>query len=191
MQHFPKDEYVRPNKNWECGRLCEGCPCRIGPSPEGKCRATYECDPYLELKPGEEKGRWMCSRPGIAGGKCEHGPGPDGRCCNAVAKCQPRRTLRAVRRRFTTFTAIATVIILVICMASRSRHQFLNPGPVSPPHSSESFNSMMAGLPEGSQGCVACHNVTDEGIDVWINKFLQAAKEGLAPASLVSDSPVI
>ena len=40
--HFDDSRYERPNKGWLCGHTCEGCPCRIGPSPKGQCRATTE-----------------------------------------------------------------------------------------------------------------------------------------------------
>jgi len=78
---FDSTRYERPNKDWICGNACDGCPCRIGPSPSGECRASSECSPVLDVKPSEKKGTWRCTRPKEWGGPCEAGPLPDGSCC--------------------------------------------------------------------------------------------------------------
>ena len=88
---FDSRRYERPNKDWECGHARDGCPCRIGPSPSGECRATTECTPRLVLKPGEEKGTWVCTRPADWGGPCGDGPLPDGRCCICSGASTPCR----------------------------------------------------------------------------------------------------
>ena len=49
---FNRHQYERPNQNWVCGHAAEGKPCRIGPDNKGRCRATYECQPALKVKPG-------------------------------------------------------------------------------------------------------------------------------------------
>ena len=49
---FDETRYERPNKDWICGHTCDGCPCRIGPSPSGECRATTECRHRQEVPPG-------------------------------------------------------------------------------------------------------------------------------------------
>jgi len=41
--------------------------------PKAAAARTAECKPILELKPGETKGRWKCTR---TGGACESGPLP-------------------------------------------------------------------------------------------------------------------
>ena len=88
---FDAQNYARPNQNWICGHAWQGNACRQGPDAKGRCRATAECKPVLETKPGETKGRWRCTRPGCV---CEAGPLPDGSCCRPIAKCSPVPTLR-------------------------------------------------------------------------------------------------
>ena len=56
---FDRSRYDRPNQDWECGWTCDGCPCRIGPSPSGKCRATAECRPVLEAMRREVGAEWL------------------------------------------------------------------------------------------------------------------------------------
>ena len=68
---FDENRYERPNQPWVCGHTCDGCPCRVGPSPAGECRATTECQPVLLKKEGEAKGTWKCTRPKEWGGTCE------------------------------------------------------------------------------------------------------------------------
>lgn len=188
---FPTNDYVRPNMDWECGRLCEGCPCRIGPSPKGKCRATYECSPRLDLKPGEAKGHWSCTRPRTGGGKCDNGPLPDGTCCNAIPKCQPRRTLRAIRKRVVAFTVIASLIVLCIGLSRNYRDQFTNPGPISSVHSSATFANIHTEKSGGdTSSCAACHEGARLGVDGWYPKAFDALKHGLAPAKLIEKGPL-
>lgn len=187
---FPTKEYVRPNQDWECGHLCEGCPCRIGPSPDGKCRATYECTPRMELKPGEVKGHWTCTRPRSGGGKCENGPLPDGTCCNAIPKCQPRRTLRSIRKRVVVFTIIASFLILFAGISRNLRDQFTNPGPISSVHSSSAFTELHTKLSGDSSSCAACHKGAELGVGSWHAKALDAFRHGLAPADLLRKGPL-
>jgi hypothetical protein len=88
---FDSHSYERPNQKWICGHAAEGKACRLGPEGRGRCQATFECAPVLEMKPGEAKGRWRCTRPG---GACETGPLPDGTCCRPIPRCSPVPTLR-------------------------------------------------------------------------------------------------
>ncbi len=188
---FPSKEYVRPNLNWECGHLCQGCPCRIGPSPKGKCRATYECSPRLDLKPGEVKGHWLCTRPKTGGGKCENGPLPDGTCCNAIPKCQPRRTLRSIRSRVVAFTVIVSFLILFVGISGQFRDSFTNPGPLSNVHASATFaeiHKKQVGA-EASQ-CAACHDGPQQGLETWPTKAFDAFKLGLTPTDLIKKGPL-
>ena len=188
---FPSKEYVRPNLDWECGNLRTGCPCRIGPSPKGKCRATFECTPRLEVKPGEKKGHWTCTRPRSVGGKCEHGPLPDGTCCNAIPKCQPRRTLRSIRKRVVMFTVIASFLLLFVGISRRMRDQFTNPGPISSVHASATFTRLHTQR-SGSDttNCAACHQGAGQGVESWPSKTIDAFKHGLAPAELIRKGPI-
>jgi hypothetical protein len=187
---FPSQEYVRPNLDWECGHLCEGCPCRIGPSPDGKCRATYECAPRLELKPGEAKGHWTCTRPRTAGGKCEKGPLPDGTCCNAIPKCQPRRTLRSIRKRVVAFTVIASLLVLFIGISRGVRDEFTNPGRLANVHASAAFADMHHKATGDSSSCAACHEGASQGAEAWNLKALDAFHHGLAPGELIKKGPL-
>ncbi len=183
--HFSTDEYVRPGLDWECGHLCEGCPCRIGPSPNGKCRATYECEPFLKVKEGEVKGHWACTRPKSGGGKCANGPMPDGTCCNAIPKCQPRRTLRNIRKRVVLFTIIATFLVLFFGVSNNSRDEFVNPGPISSVHASEHFRRTHGTMSGDASTCSACHEAAKQGVDTWYSKAFDAFKDNLSPTQLV------
>lgn len=187
---FSTGEYVRPDLDWECGHLCEGCPCRIGPSPKGKCRASYECEPRLDTKPGETKGHWLCTRPKSGGGKCENGPLPDGTCCNAIPKCQPRRTLRAIRRRTVVFTVIASFLILFVGLSRYSRDSFINPGPVSGVHASEHFAKTHAEMAGDASSCAACHGEAGRDTGSWPSKFMEAFSGGLSPRGLIKPGPI-
>lgn len=187
---FASHEYIRPNVNWECGHTCEGCPCRIGPSPKGECRATYECSPRLVTKPGETKGHWACTRPKSGGGKCENGPFPDGTCCNAIPQCQPRRTLRSKRQRAIVFTSIATVLLLFVGISQSLRDDFINPGPVSNIHASEHFARVHHQLSGEASHCAACHDGAKDGADSWHSKAFAASQKGLSPAELLRRDPI-
>lgn len=187
---FASHEYVRPNLNWECGHTCEGCPCRIGPSPKGECRATFECSPKLVVKAGETKGHYSCTRPKSGGGKCENGPMPDGACCNAIPKCRPRRSLRSMRKLAVVFTCIATVLLLLIGVSRSMRDDFVNPGPISSIHSSEHFVNVHKKMSGDASTCAACHDGAKDGATSWHTKALGAFKEGLAPADLIKRGPI-
>lgn len=41
--------YDRPNLPWVCGLAAEGCPCRLGPTPRGKC-PDERCRPQRSLR---------------------------------------------------------------------------------------------------------------------------------------------
>ena len=186
---FPRKDYVRPNQDWVCGHLCNGEACRIGPSPKGKCRATRECVPLLDVKPGETKGQYKCTRSASAGGKCENGPLPDGTCCNAIPKCQPRRTLRAIRKRVVAFTVIATFLIIFIGIDHRTRARFVNPGPISSPHRSDHFSDLTARITGDGSNCTACHESARRNAGNWPAKVHEALTGGLAPHELIRTGP--
>jgi hypothetical protein len=187
---FSTSDYVRPNTDWVCGRQCEGNACRVGPSGGGKCRATYECQPLLDLKPGETKGSYKCTRPSTAGGKCDLGPLPDGTCCKAIPKCQPRRTLRAIRKRVVIFTAIASCFILFIGLDRSNRDNFINPGPLSSPHSSRHFTQLTENITGDATSCAACHEGARSNGASWLKKFGDAFNGKLAPGELIKKGPI-
>ena len=150
---FDSQSYERPNQKWICGHAAEGKPCRLGPDQGGHCRASSECAPVLEIKPGETKGRWRCTRPG---GACETGPLPDGKCGRPISKCSPVATLRTRRGQLTRGVVAATAAVLLIMLGGPWRGKFINPGKLSTPHSGEAFAKFHAGR-NGDQSCGACH----------------------------------
>jgi hypothetical protein len=142
------------------------------------------------VKPGESKGHWTCTRPKSGGGKCETGPLPDGTCCNAIPKCQPRRTLRSVRKRAVIFTCIATVLLLFVGISRSMRDDFVNPGPISSVHASEHFAKTHREMSGDASTCAACHAGAKDGAGSWHTKALGAFKQGLAPADLIKCGPI-
>jgi hypothetical protein len=182
---FDAENYARPNQNWICGHACEGNACRIGPDKKGNCRATAECKPVLEIKPGETKGRWRCTRPGSA---CESGPLPDGSCCRPIAKCSPVPTLRVWRGRVTFAIIAASCAALLILLGNPPwRNNFISPGEISSAHSGAAF-AAMAATNHSNQNCGACHVAGNSGPNqmvhaAWrakpgffeVHKFLAAA----------------
>lgn len=186
---FSREHYVRPNQDWVCGHLCKGDACRIGPSPGGKCRVTFECVPLLEKNDGYDKGRYKCSRPASAGGTCERGPLPDGTCCNAIPKCQPRRTLRNIRKRVVIFTIIASFIVLLIGLDRTNRDEFVNPAPISSPHASKHFSDLTKQITGDDSNCSGCHESARRNTGSWPAKIGEALSGGLAPHELFKKGP--
>ncbi|MDB6022537.1 MAG: hypothetical protein JWQ04_2394 [Pedosphaera sp.] len=170
--------YVRPTQNWICGKAVEGQTCRIGPDASGRCRATCECVPVLELKEGEKKGRYKCTRPAEYGGPCEHGPLPDGTCGRPITRCQPVRSLRAQRTAFTYAVITATLALLLLALGGEHRWNFVSPGPISAQHSGSSFTSQFQWLhssaKRGDAGCAACHVSAHSGPSGWVKTALEA-----------------
>ncbi|MDB6056295.1 MAG: hypothetical protein JWO95_139, partial [Verrucomicrobiales bacterium] len=183
---FNARDYDRPNQNWICGRACEGTPCRIGPSANGKCRATFECKPALETKPGETKGRYQCTRPKEHGGPCENGPLPDGTCGRAVPKCAPVRSLRGKRGVVTVCFVAATIGGLLLALCGRFTFKFISPGPLSVQHAGMSFmresvaaqktfkRSSWKFGPKNEPTCAACHNAAVHGPAEWLSSAMTA-----------------
>lgn len=191
---FDESRYERPNKNWLCGHTCDGCPCRIGPSPSGECRATTECQPQLVTPPGETKGTWKCTRPKDWGGPCPDGPNPDGTCCKAIIKCSPVRSLRARRGLVTRALVIASVALMLLGLGGSLRESLINPAPLSPSHSGPEFVRIVAQhahLPADAvgQGCVACHPGVQGNFASLSGDALRAAHKGLTFAGLASPHP--
>jgi hypothetical protein len=185
---FDSSRYERPNKSWVCGNAADGCPCRIGPSPTGECRATTECAPRLVLKSGETKGTWFCTRPADWGGPCAAGPNPDGTCCRQITRCKPARSLRARRGQLTCAVAAACIGFLLIGLSGSRRDAFINPRPLSSQHSGAEF-AHMAAAAGGGQGCVLCHKEANGNFsDVAFSAFA-ASRGSLSPGELASEHP--
>ena len=185
---FDSSRYERPNSRWVCGNARDGCPCRIGPSPSGQCRATTECSPRLVLRPGETKGTWACTRPPEWGGKCEAGPLPDGRCCREIPPCRPVRSLRGRRGIVTCSVVAASVAALLISLSGPARDGFTNPRPLSRAHSGAEFSHFASGSATG-QGCILCHS--EAGLNVVDLAFSAVAtsQSSLRPSELLSKHP--
>ena len=171
-------QYVRPSQNWICGKAAEGQTCRIGPDAQGRCRATCECVPALEVKAGETKGRYKCTRPVEYGGPCENGPLPDGSCGRAITRCQPVRSLRAKRQVFTYAVITATVALLLLALGGRRSWEFISPGQLSSQHSGSGFTAafgwMHAGATVGDPSCAACHVSAHAGLSGWVKNALES-----------------
>lgn len=175
---FDAGRYVRPNQNWICGRECEGRGCAIGPGPGGRCRATTECTPVLELKEGQTKGRYKCTRPAEQGGPCADGPLPDGCCCRKIPRCQPVRSLRSKRKIFTITTIMATVTFLLLALGGQYRWKFVSPGKLSSNHASAAFWGAYARLhaeaKPGDPGCAGCHATAQGGPGRWVKSAINS-----------------
>jgi hypothetical protein len=169
---FNSNQYERPNQNWICGWAKEGKPCRIGPDAKGNCRATFECKPALELREGETKGRYKCTRPKEFGGPCEHGPLPDGTCSRAIPRCQPQRSLRGKRGIFTWCIVALTVAGLLIAFYSPARLEFISPGKISSNHAVTK--------------CADCHCAAERGPTHWSKAACAASPAPLEFTKLVA-----
>jgi len=171
-------QYVRPTQNWICGKAAEGFTCRIGPDAHGRCRATCECAPALEVKEGETKGRYKCTRPAEYGGPCENGPRPDGSCSRAIIRCQPVRSLRSQRQVFTYVVVVLTVGLLLLALGGQNRWKFISPGQISSQHSGSGFANalltMHSGATAGDPGCAACHAAARAESEGWVKTALAA-----------------
>ncbi|MEY4918394.1 MAG: hypothetical protein RL616_2307 [Verrucomicrobiota bacterium] len=168
---FDAQNYARPNQNYICGHACEGKSCRQGPDAKGRCGATAECKPVLKIKPGETKGRWICTR---SGGECEFGPLPDGSCCNPIPKCSPVPTLRLWRGRVTLAVIAASCAVLLVILGNPPwRNNFINPGTVSEPHSGAAF-AALAATNHLNQSCGACHVAGNTGPNLMVHAALRA-----------------
>jgi hypothetical protein len=144
----------------------EGKPCRLGPDARGRCRTTAECAPALELKPGEEKGRYRCTRPAEYGGPCAEGPMPDGSCAHPQPKCAPTRSWRNRRGVFTWWIIGLSVAVLLLDFNGRMRMKFINPGPLSNAHKQPRGGTKNA---IGEDNCAACHRTAVDSFPGWMD----------------------
>ncbi len=179
-----KTQYVRPTQNWICGKAAEGQTCRIGPDGQGRCRATCECTPFLEILPGQTKGRYKCTRPKEYGGPCENGPKPDGTCGRPIIRCQPVRSLRGRRKVFTYFLNTETLAFLLLTLGGEQRWRLINPGPLSLQHSGDGFRDQFQWLHVGASvsdpGCAACHVSARARSEGWVETAMKANPGPLA-----------
>ena len=153
---FSKSQYERPNKKWVCG----GQTCSLGPNRRGRCRATFECQP---TRVGDH---WLCTRSRVAGGRCQNGPGPDGKCSRPVPKCQPKRSWRTQRGLVTRWVISLTIGVLLVILMGSERMAWLSPGPLSSSHGA-------------IESCSTCHSDVDGGLRQWLASFSQKNQQGL------------
>lgn len=191
---FDDARYERPNKNWLCGHACDGCPCRLGPSPSGQCRAGPECTPALVPSPSGPSvpGLWKCTRSASEGGPCELGPNPDGTCCRVTPPCTPVRSLRARRGLVVKSTLAACLGLILLVLFGPWRASVINPGPLTLAHSSAAFLKARAeAAPADPQGCAHCHAAAHQSPTEWAATALSAGTGSgpLAPAKLLGTAP--
>ena len=183
---FDDQNYARPNQNWSCGHAAQGRCCPLGPDRLGRCQATFECRPVLEIQPGETKGRWRCTR---SGGGCEMGPRPDGSCCRPISPCSPRPSLRWQRGRFTLAVAAASLAVLLLVLGRPPvRDRFINPGPVSQEHSGTAF-AALATTNHLNAGCGACHVAAAAGPGGIVHAAFAADPSPVELVKLFSATP--
>ncbi|MBI4662950.1 MAG: cytochrome c3 family protein [Verrucomicrobia bacterium] len=191
---FDSESYERPTQPWLCGHAAQGKPCPRGPDARGRCGATFECSPHLNLKEGETKGRYSCTRTDGHGGRCpcEGGPLPDGTCSHPIPKCQPVRTLRSRRGLLTANVVALTFAALALLLGGRGRYAFVNPGGLSIQHSGATFAQAREQLgikgPAGPENCAACHKPAEAGLERWIAAALGASPGPFEFRQLVSTS---
>ncbi|MEZ6062879.1 MAG: hypothetical protein R3C19_21250 [Planctomycetaceae bacterium] len=152
--------YQRPNQEWECGHLADGCPCPIGPGGRGECLVNQICVP-LKTDTG-----WACGRAKAWGGRCSEGPIPDRNapdqqavCPHAIPPCQPRHSLRRKRRLVSGIVAAASLGFCLFLLGGGSSPnekpfiqtaEWISPGELTARH-----NTIQ-------QGCSACHSAAHE-----------------------------
>lgn len=164
--------YERPNDKWVCGRMEEGKPCRLGPDGHGRCRTVAECTPALEVKPGEEKGRYRCNRPTEFGGPCAEGPLPDGSCAHPQPRCAPSRSWRNRRGVFVWWVLGLSAAVLLLDFNGRMRMKFINPGPLSSAHKQPRGGQKNA---IGEDNCAACHRTAVDSFPGWMDAAFGAS----------------
>lgn len=182
--------YERPNQKWACGRTDQVYPCPLGPDGHGKCRTTAECSPVLEKKPGDETGRYRCSRRPEYGGPCSEGPLPSGACSHAHPPCAPVRSVRNRRGLFSWWILGLTSALLLLIFHGSSRYQFANPGPLSSAHAQP--KGAQALLKAGAENCGACHRTAQDGLRKWVEAAAGANPHPVQFAGFVrpaSDAP--
>ncbi len=152
------NNYLRPNLNWECGHLAQGCPCTFGPTFKGKCTASAECVPNIT------EGAWQCSRPQHRGGVCQTGPDKDGKCCHTHTVCVPTRSLRLKRKVFGFSMACIALGFLLIVFGSGRQKEFIVPGPLSSKHAALLIH-------KGDDRCAECHANAHQSLGQWIGSI--------------------
>jgi predicted CXXCH cytochrome family protein len=130
-------------------------PCWQGPDAKGSCGGEAQCVP---LRRGD---RYYCQRPDHAGGPCQEGPFPYGKCANVQPPCRPRISLRRLRGRI-TLIGVLLLIALITIFSNRDSGStmtaMINPGELSSSHS---------GFPV-SDRCENCHAAHDKDTADWL-----------------------
>lgn len=167
-----KNPYQRPSCAYRCGRASRWQkPCWQGPDSKGQCISSTECSPT------QRGDRYYCQRPVHAGGACNEGPLPDGKCAHEQKKCKPRLTLRKWRGRIVLLMTVLLISLFGL-MTSRSeqslketienpfRYFMVSPGPLSTKHS---------GFFDDTKGCEGCHDNHKGTLTNWIGSLFNSA----------------
>jgi hypothetical protein len=104
--------------------------------------------------------RWQCNRSTLRGGVCDFGPTPEG-ACGIVHRCQPQRSLRAVRGRFVSACALVAAGGVALLLSGNWRDRVLAPGPLAHPH------AQLLNRTGAAANCAACHGAADGGLASW------------------------
>jgi hypothetical protein len=146
--------YERPNLRYRCGRAAEwGDPCALGPTTNGRCGGTTECEP------ARVGNRYECRRPAYAGGSCGDGPRPDGSCSQRRPPCRPRRTIRSLRGLLSAsaFTLVVAIIAVFLTVGPSSSRAVISAGPLTGGHANFTLKT----------GCVSCHAPHNGDVGAW------------------------
>ncbi|MCP4408685.1 MAG: hypothetical protein GY807_13140, partial [Gammaproteobacteria bacterium] len=154
---FKDSPYERPRQDWVCGRSQEGRGCNTGPTPEGRCGATYECFPQ---RTGD---RWHCTRDALGGGRCGDGPQPDGACSRPLDRCLPVAALRRCRRRGVLWGSLFIAGVLLLGLTGSLHEELISAGPLSFSHRAEAST------------CKNCHSAAGQGLGGWLTAALTVA----------------
>ena len=149
-------QYERPSHEWVCGRASSGKPCSLGPDGKGNCRTLSEC------RPKRSGDAWVCTRSKSAGGACQAGPTPDGRCCHDLPPCLPVRSLRSRRGRLTAWVTVACLAMIMLLFGSRMKADLVDPGALYTGHAE-------------IEACADCHVAFDRGPIGWVQAAFAAS----------------
>lgn len=152
-----KSNYERPALKIRCGRnALWRRPCWQGPNASGACGGQVDCTP---IQRGD---RYHCSRPLRAGGVCEAGPLPNGKCVIQRPACVPIATIRHLRNQISLIVGIFVIAALCIFSLPGAVGNFgtalIDPGELSSIHTG--YTQV--------EGCGACHSGHDNSGFSWV-----------------------
>ncbi|MFO1065302.1 MAG: hypothetical protein U0892_15660 [Pirellulales bacterium] len=123
-----------PNRAWVCGYAELGCPCKTGPTADGRCGRLVRAEEAA-----------------AANAIADKPPTATSDDAEAMEFCIPRRSIPASRHLISKYLALATGMTLLLCMLLPSREQIFVPGDLSHKHAQILDNTLV------SQRCSLCH----------------------------------